>query len=481
MENKIELLSPAGDMDSLKAAVQCGADAVYFGAKSFNARRFANNIPDIGEAVSYALLRGVKTYLTLNTLVLDREFPSWASVAEQAARAGISAFIVQDLGGASVLRRMFPSIPLHASTQMTAANSENVRVLAQLGFSRVVLARELSANKIRRIAAHTSLEIEVFCHGALCVCYSGQCLMSSMLGARSANRGACAQPCRLLYQLEGREGYLLSTKDLCLIDELPALKSAGVHCIKIEGRMKSPAYVAAVTSAYRSALDGAPVTRRMRESLLLAFNRGGFTRGMFGGAKNRLYQMQPGNMGLPIGTVAARRGSSIEIKTDRALAPGDELMAARPNAEKQQIQSIAIENSVQIVTLKHAGQFSKGTQVSLLRSVEETRRLAEIVRAGKRKLPLSANCVIHAGSLPALAVTAPDGTSFCAQGAAPPQPAKTQALTEDAVRAQLCKTGDSPFMFSSLSIGLHPGLSLPKSALNALRRDALEGISAKLP
>ena len=273
----MELLAPAGGFESLKAAVENGADAVYIGAHNFSARNLAENFGDIAQAVSFAHASDVKLYLALNTLVRDREIASWLETAQKAALAGIDAFIVQDLGCATLLKRLCPGVPLHASTQMTAYSAQGVRALTGLGFERVILSRELSFDEICNIQKQTGAELEIFVHGALCVCYSGQCLMSSIFGGRSANRGLCAQPCRLDYRLGKKSGRLLSPKDLCLIDYIQNIKDAGIASIKIEGRMKPAQYVATVTRIYRKALDGGQVTKKDKNELLQAFSRRGFT------------------------------------------------------------------------------------------------------------------------------------------------------------------------------------------------------------
>lgn len=273
----MELLSPAGGIDSLKAAVENGADAVYIGAHNFSARNLAENFDNISEAVAFAHNADVKLYLALNTLVRDREIPAWIDTARGAVEAGVDAFIVQDLGCAMLLKELCPSAPLHASTQMTAHNISNVRMLQNLGFKRVVLARELTYPEICGIRERTDIGLEVFVHGALCVCYSGQCLMSSIFGGRSANRGLCAQPCRLNYSGNGKSGRLLSLQDLSLIDHILSLKQIGVRSIKIEGRMKPAQYVGTVTRIYRKALDGNAVTQADKTELLKVFSRRGFT------------------------------------------------------------------------------------------------------------------------------------------------------------------------------------------------------------
>ena len=248
----LELLSPAGSPEAVTAAVQSGADAVYLGYGDFNARRNAKNFSreELAAAVSYCHLRGAKVYLTLNTLVTDRELPAAAQVAADAARIGVDAVLIQDLGILRMLRQVAPDLPVHGSTQLTVHSLDGVLRCADLGMERVVLSRELSRDAIEYICTHSPIEIETFVHGALCMCYSGQCFLSSVIGGRSGNRGLCAQPCRLKYGWEGRaDGYPLSLKDMSLAGHLQELKKLGVKCLKIEGRMKRPEYVAVVTGS----------------------------------------------------------------------------------------------------------------------------------------------------------------------------------------------------------------------------------------
>lgn len=283
----MELLAPAGSMEALRAAVCNGADAVYLGADTFNARMNARNFSaaDLQEAVVYCHVRGVKVHLTLNTLVLDREMPRAAELIRLAASCGVDAFIVQDLGVVSLCRQLAPDVPIHASTQMSIHSLEGVLEAAALGCSRVVLARELPAGEIAHICKKSPVEIEVFVHGALCMCYSGQCYLSSVIGRRSGNRGQCAQPCRLPYGYGRFEStrYPLSLKDNCLAGELDELRRMGVASIKIEGRMKRPEYVAIVTRAYRTVLNGGKLTPSDLQELETAFSRQGFTDGYFRG------------------------------------------------------------------------------------------------------------------------------------------------------------------------------------------------------
>ena len=286
----IELLAPAGSMDALRAAVQNGANAVYLGCGTFNARQGAKNFtPDtLTEAVKYCHIRGVAVHLTLNTLVSDRELDKLAELIRHAAMSNVDAFIVQDLGVVQLCRQIAPHIPVHGSTQMTVHSLDGVRMCAAMGCKRVVLSRELSREEIRYICAESPIEIEVFAHGALCMCYSGQCYMSALIGGRSGNRGRCAQPCRQSYGYTHWENkYPLSLKDNCLVHYLQELQEMGVASLKLEGRMKRPEYVATVTAVYRKALDEMNVTRDMMEALYTAFNRQGFTDGYYTGRVDR--------------------------------------------------------------------------------------------------------------------------------------------------------------------------------------------------
>ncbi len=280
----LELLAPAGSMEALRAAVQNGADAVYLGCGSFNARQSAKNftLQTLPEAVKYCHIRGVQVHLTLNTLVSDREMEEAAELIRRAAEAGVDAFIVQDLGMIQLCKQMVPDMPLHASTQMTVHSLDGVLQCAAWGLSRVVLSRELSREEIRYICENSPVEIEVFGHGALCMCYSGQCYLSAAIGSRSGNRGRCAQPCRQPYGFGRAENkYPLSLKDSCLVHYLRDLVEMGVTSLKLEGRAKKPEYVATVTRVYRKALAEGRVDKDMEKALLQAFNRQGFTDGYY--------------------------------------------------------------------------------------------------------------------------------------------------------------------------------------------------------
>ena len=336
----VELLSPVGDFNCLKAAVQNGADSVYFGSNNFSARAFATNFDDsnLKKGIEYAKLRGVKTHLTLNTLIKDDEFKQAFSTAKKAYELGIDAIIVQDLGLALKLIKSFPDLPIHASTQMTVHNLNGALELQKLGFKRVVLSRELSINDIDYICKNTNLEIETFIHGALCISYSGQCLFSSMLGGRSGNRGKCAGPCRLPFELlEDHKvidsGYLLNTRDLCGLEYIPDLINSGVKCFKIEGRMKSPEYVAIVTRIYRKYIDLALskkeyiVDENDKKELLQVFNRGMSSPGHLDKNANRnlIYKEKPNNMGLFLGKIQnySNKKGYVTIKLNEKIEIGD--------------------------------------------------------------------------------------------------------------------------------------------------------------
>lgn len=319
----IELLSPAGSMEALQAAVQNGADAVYLGVGSFNARANAKNftVDDLSDAVSYCHIRGVQVHLTLNTLTSDRETAQVAELIRKAARCGVDAFIVQDPGTVKLCRAIAPQVAVHASTQMSVHNLDGVLQAAALGCSRAVLAREVPKKDIAYICKHSPIEIEVFVHGALCMCYSGQCYFSSVVGRRSGNRGQCAQPCRLPYGYGRKENkYPLSLKDNCLIDSLQELKDMGVASLKIEGRMKRPEYVAVVTDIYRRALDEGQVSREGAAKLEKIFSRQGFTRGFYDGAVGR-----------------DMLGTREELREDREL-----LAQARSSYESGEYQRVGI-------------------------------------------------------------------------------------------------------------------------------------------
>ncbi len=316
----LELLSPAGSPEAVIAAVQNGADAIYLGMGDFNARRGAKNFTneEFEKAVSYCRVRGCKVYVTLNTLVNDREMGAAVDAARLASSCGADGIIIQDLGLVSAIRRALPDIPLHASTQMSIHNLAGVQAAAEMGLTRAVLARELSLEEIKYITKNAPIETEIFVHGALCFCHSGQCYMSSLIGRRSGNRGMCAQPCRMQYSLGGRmDDYPMSLKDNCLVDRLREIEEAGVACIKIEGRMKRPEYTAIVTGIYSKALrEHRQPTPEEMTMLTRAFSRQGFTQGYFNGDKKDMFGVrgEPEEGTEKIFTVARRAYADGELR-----------------------------------------------------------------------------------------------------------------------------------------------------------------------
>ncbi len=407
----IELLAPAGSMEALRAAVQNGANAVYLGCGSFNARQSAKNFTPqtLAEAVKYCHIRGVDVHLTLNTLVTDREAEEVEELIRHAATVGVDAFIVQDLGVLQMCRRIAPSVPIHGSTQLTVHSLPGVLLCAAWGMKRVVLSRELSADEIRYICDNSPIEIEVFAHGALCMSYSGQCYLSSAIGGRSGNRGRCAQPCRQCYGYSRRENrYPLSLKDNCLVSYLQELERMGVRSLKLEGRMKRPEYVAAVTGVYRQALDSGFVTQPMMDALMEAFNRQGFTDGYY---------------------------------TDRL---GRDMFGIREE---------------------------KTEDSAWLRNVRKTYEAVENGLVGVKFHAV----VTSTGST--LTVTDPEGRKCTVTGVVP-EPARSQLLTEEYMKKQLEKTGGTPYICQVVTADIRPGLSLSAAAINAMRRDALNQLTA---
>ena len=409
----LELLAPAGAPEAVTAAVQSGADAVYLGYGNYNARRNAKNFSreEVAAAISYCHLRGAKVYLTLNTLLTDRELPAAVKTAAEASDLGADAVLVQDLGMLRILRQTAPDLPLHASTQMSLHSLDGVKMAADLGLKRVVLARELSQQAIEYICARSPIEIEVFVHGALCMCYSGQCFFSSVIGGRSGNRGLCAQPCRLNYGWgDVADSYPLSLKDMSLAKYLRQLRKMGVACVKIEGRMKRPEYVAVVTSVFSKLIkeDREPTAEELRQ-LQQAFSRQGFTDGYY----------------------VNQTGSAMFGVREKEPEPKELFAQAKAAYAKE-----------------------------------------------KPLVPVTFYAMILPGESVKVGVEDGDGHVVTAEGPVP-EAARTRALTKEEVTAQLSKTGGTPFLCQEVKAYVKDGLSLPVSALNALRRQVLDELAAQ--
>ncbi len=519
MAKKIELLAPAGNYAAFLAAVENGADAVYLGGKLLNARQFAGNFEDeeLQKAIDYAHVRGVRILLTLNTLVLDSEMGEAVEYAARAYEMGADAFIIQDMGLAANLKKAVPDIPIHASTQMTVYNPEGVRALEKAGFERVVLARELGIGEIREICRNTGLEIEIFVHGALCISYSGQCLMSSMIGGRSGNRGKCAQPCRMYYSV-ARDGknlkssYLLSPKDICYIDHLAELVDTGVASFKIEGRMKSPEYVATVVGTYRKYLNllrqgqrtlsgetpvrakqkqisGPVVSEQDRQQLLQSFNRGGFSKGYLLGktGPDMMAYDKPKNWGTYLGTALARDSStnSVKIRLENTLGNGDgiEIWSGKACEESpggiitkivldggKQVKRANCGDTVWVSVIR--GNIEKGSKVYKTSDKEMLEQAAASFAKPSRKTDIKAAFKMKTGELPELILEDFNGNVVSAQGGSLPEKAVNRPLTGDRISEQLKKMGSTPFNVVELNIEMDSGIVIPISELNNIRRKA---------
>ncbi len=442
MERKLEILAPAGSFESLKAAIMAGADAVYMGGSRFGARAYADNPQGelLLEAIDYAHLYGIKVYLTVNTLLKERELmQELYEYLLPCYEHGVDAVIIQDLGVIRAVREWFPDLPVHASTQMTLCGSGGVRLLKEAGVRRAVLARELSLAEINRIHRDTEMELECFVHGALCYCYSGQCLFSSILGGRSGNRGRCAQPCRLAYEVTvsgktksaQKMQNLLSPKDICAIDLLPQIAEAGVCSLKIEGRMKRPEYTAGIVRIYRKYVDrylregskGYQVSETDKKELLLLFNRDGFSQGYFTRHNGR------GMMAL-----------SERKQTDREKKAYEELIRSLRRDYVEKEKKIAVKGCL----------YAKaGSPMKL--------ELTTAVDKGKT-----------------------EETDGLAVFGACPQTSQDHPVGAGQLERQLRKTGNTPFEWSELRINSEGSLFIPVQAINGLRREALETLRNRM-
>lgn len=503
----IDLLSPVGDFECLKAAVQNGADSVYFGANLFSARAFANNfnLEELKQAIEYAKIRGVKTNLTLNILIKEDEFEDAIFLATKAYEFGIDAIIVQDLGLAEKLIEMFPDLPIHASTQMTIHNLNGAIQLEKMGFKRIVLARELSINEIDYICKNTNLEIECFIHGALCISYSGQCLFSSMIGGRSGNRGKCAGPCRLPYELLQDDkkidsGYLLSTRDLCGLEYIPSLIDAGVNCLKIEGRMKSPEYVATVTRIYRKYIDLASsnnpyiIDENDKKELMQVFNRGMYCSGHFENTpnKNLVFKEKPNNMGLFLGIVEKynKNKGYISLKLKEQINIGDTISLENESGsytiselmeKSKNINETKIGQTVTIGRMK--GNIKLGDKIYKLSSKQLSNNAKESYKKENKKIPLNCKIIIKKLNPISIHITSCcdlplyKDLSITCKLECLPQDAKNRPLDNETIIKQISKTSNTPYEFKNIDITLDKNVFLPKlSILNELRRIALTNV-----
>lgn len=507
----VELLAPAGSREALVAAVENGANAIYLAGNAFGARAYASNFDReaLREAIHFAHLRKVAIHVTVNTIVADEEMGPLRDYLRFLYEAGADAVLVQDLGVARVAHETVPDLPLHASTQMSVSSLEGVRALAELGFTRVVLARELSLKEIRHICAHAPVEIETFMHGALCVCYSGQCLMSSMIGGRSGNRGRCAQPCRLPYTLVDEKGqdvlgdkagsYLLSPRDLSTIDVIPDLIEAGVSSLKIEGRMKRPEYVATVVRTYREAIDtyyagkGYAVTQEERDDLAQIFNRD-FTTAYLEGrpGKAMMSDRRPNNRGLLIGRVTAYDWDRriVTVKLSGRLGLGDQVdfwvkvggrvtatISALTDAKGRAVEEGQAGDTVSFAIPSAVRDHDRVFKVYDARLME---RAKETYASGAPVRRISVAIEVRAAVGEPLTVTLCDAEGHRGEGRTDfiGESARKRPLSEEIIRKQVSRLGTSVYEMKSLHCDIEGEVMVPMSEINEARRKAVEALDA---
>ena len=503
---KPELLAPAGGMEAFVAAVENGADAVYLGARAFSARGYASNFSEneLEEAIDYAHLRGVKVYITVNTLLKEEEVENALKLLSRLREMGTDAIIVQDLGLISLAGKYLPDLPLHASTQMTLHNSEGIEFVKKLGISRVVLSRECSLEEIKRIKERARTEIEVFIHGALCISYSGQCLLSSLIGGRSGNRGFCAQPCRKKYRLycEGKlvkttGSYLLSPKDLNTTSGLGALIKARIESFKIEGRMKRPEYVAGVVRIYRRLIDrylenpeGYSVSEEEQETLTQLFNRG-FTQGYF--FENPRWKLMsresPQNRGTPVGTIKGydSRSNRIRVKLSRPLSVGDGIMVESEelrSEDKGKIISSMYTRKSQIysartgdiIEIPFDSRAQSGNMVYRTYDKKLMDSLKKESESGslRPKIPVFITATVALGRPIKLEIKDRDSNVVTIQSEYLVEKAKKQPTSKAQVEKQLSKLGNTLFEAAELRVTMERDVFIPVGQLNELRTKAIE-------
>lgn len=481
----MELLSPAGNREALVAAVSCGADAVYLGYTAFGARSYAGNFDaqQLKEATEYAHERGKKIFVTVNTLVKQCEVDDLCDVLELLNNTGVDAAIVQDLGVVRIARERFPGLTLHASTQMTVNNAQGAKLLGDLGLTRVVPARECSLAELKKMA-DTGVEIEAFAHGALCVAVSGQCLFSSMIGGRSGNRGRCAQPCRLPYQLDdGTKGYLLSTRDLMLIDKIPQMRDAGVYSFKLEGRMKRPEYVGVITRAYRDALDAAearvpyrPSEKTIRD-LKQVFNRGGFTEGYVMGRSNAALMSweRPNHWGIRVGRILSGRGPLAKVLLEENLNDGDGLQVRGREEIDFTYSGNDMACGAEATARIAAGKYQAGDPVYRLTDAMQMAEIREMMAKEQIQIPLNAVFTAIPGENPVLSLSDHEGHLVTVMGDQAVQTAQQRALDYDMAWKQLSKMGGTAYVLKELTLRSKDAF-MTAGMLNSLRRDALEAM-----
>jgi len=497
----MELLAPSGSKEALIAAVQSGAYAVYLGGKMYGARAAAANfdMKELAWVMGYCRKYGVKVYVTVNTLIFEDEFDDLFKYVDDLVNLHVDALILQDVGLAIALKQRYPDLPLHASTQMHIHNVQQVEWAKTLGFSRVVAARETPVEIIRRMTK-TGMEIESFVHGALCVSYSGQCLMSSVIGGRSGNRGECAQPCRLPYTLtEEKYGksidiltdgdFLLSPKDLCTLKDIQKLKEAGVTSLKVEGRMKRPEYVAQVISSYRKQLDQRLNQASLNEeekAMAQIFSRG-FTAGYLFNAKSSevLNMKTSSHVGLEIGEVSHCDGKYIHIKLKELLHQGDGIRLVKGNFEEGFTVNFLFKEGKLVSSATGAAQLNQhmnipsGSKIFRTTDVKQMEALNQQIQKNDRKVAVRMTLVFHAGQ-PARLVAEVRGIRVEMQSEELVQPAQNAPMGIDNLSKVLMKIQDTMFSIDKMEFKLDGAGFMPVGQLNALRRAVLEETQLRL-
>ena len=504
MKDRVEILAPAGSMECLKAAIAAGADAVYTGGALFGARAYAHNLTEeeLLEAIDYVHLHGRRLYLTVNTLIKDREMEKQMyDYLLPYYRQGLDAVIVQDIGLFRFIRKHFPDLPIHASTQMTLTGVDGAKFLEKEGAQRIVTSRELSMAEVKKIADETELEIESFVHGALCYCYSGQCLFSSFIGGRSGNRGQCAQPCRLLYRTPEakRPQYLLSLKDICTLELIPEMIESGIYSFKIEGRRKKPEYAAAVAFQYRKytdlylkyyeecpaeedpaayAMEKYRVREEDRQMLLDLYNRGGFHTGYYHTQNGRemISLNRPNHAGVPAVKVLAKKGRNVTAKALTDLYPQDIIeLPMRKGREKADNYTCkdAVRKGMNVQIPVFADTPFKRDEIWMrTRNSTLIDTLREEFVNGKIKERICGTFRLYPQEKATLTVKCRDAEITVAGEKA--QEALSQPMSRERIEKQLRKTGNTEFEFSFLKAEIGEKVFLPMQSLNELRREALE-------
>lgn len=478
----MENLAPAGNKEALDRAVAAGADAVYLGYAAFSARAGAGNFDEeqLREAVRFAHLHHVRVHVTVNTLVKDGELAGVMDVLRLLNEVRVDAVLVQDLGVMDMARKCFPSLPVHASTQMALHNASGARWCREMGMKRVVLARECPLSEIA-LAAKEDIEIEVFGHGAQCVAVSGQCLFSSMIGGRSGNRGRCAQPCRLTYTYRGETAAWLSPRDVCLRDDLPELKKAGACSVKLEGRLKRPEYVATVAGSYRKGIDLMDAGRFAKADaaeklgLLQIFQRGGFMRGYAMGAQDAdvICEDRVSHGGVSIGRIEAVAGGMARLRLTMALHDGDGLQIRNSAGDQEMIYAghETAAGQIAVLRLRPDMRVKAGDEVVRLTDAQQLENARAIEIA---PIPVTMKLTAIPGQ--PMALTVSDGISSVTVTDAPVSPAQKRAMTQEDALRSLGKTGDTAFSLETCEVETENAF-VPVSALNALRRDALAALA----